>query len=283
MQQLGGNGFPKTKSEKNCQASNFPVGSPSGVLNLQSKSLNPLVRSQTLSQSQQFQRGESPKQDAPRKVDSLRARHGLKLSSSLGRNQVIGRSVTKSPAYLQPTNQKQDQTPQNKKKPRTQEVHSEAKQNLRSAIKRRQPAKDDILRAEMVSVKMILYSEGYQCQKFAFKAKVKNSKEICLKLLEEKDVKTGKRDYRLCWSKSKKAFSILSDLKKISRGFADAPVLQRNQAILRRFTILGKFSLKAHCISFHFRNRSLDLVFKHAETAESLEKFVNFICANGSL
>jgi len=283
MQEFGGSGFFKTKSGQNQRTSTFPVGGAS-VSNLQLKYSNPFDRIQQLSQSQQLQHGELPNQDIPRKAQSLRAKHGSKVRPSLTRSLLNETAVSKSPKTLLRTNQKQDQPPQNKNQRINKKLHSsEEKREVGSAIKRRQPAKDDLQRAEMVRARMILCSEGYQCRKFAFKAKVKNSKDICLRLIEDSDVKTGKKDYRLSWSKSKKAFSILTDLKKISRGFAEAPVLQRNHSILRRFTILGKFSLKAHCISFHYRNRSLDLVFKHAETAESLEKFVNFIRINGSL
>jgi len=285
MQQFGGNGFLKTKSVQNCRTSTFPVGGASEVLpNLQPKSPNPLDRTWPLTQPQQLQHGESPNQDIPRKAKSLSSKQSLKVKPSLARSQLQATAVTKRPASLLITNQKQDQPPQNNNQPKTKKSNSsEEKREVGSAFKRRQPAKDDLQRAEMIRVKMILCSEGYLCQKFAFKAKVKNSKEICLKLIEDNDVKTGKRDYRLSWSKPKKAFSILTDLKRISRGFADAPVLERNQAILRSFTSLGKFSLKAHCISFHYRDRSLDLVFKHAEIAESLEKFINLIRTHGSL
>jgi len=142
---------------------------------------------------------------------------------------------------------------------------------------------NDDLRTEMLHIKMTLCTEGYVGQKFAFNPKVNKSREVCVQLREKTDKITGMKDYLLFWSKDRKAFSIMTDLKSITRGWDSAPVLKRNHSNLRQFAEEGKFPLKKHCISFHFRNRSLDLVFENAQNAESLEKFVNFVRANGSL
>jgi len=241
------------------------------------------TRTQELGQLQQLQGGVSPKKDALPGGKSSKARPGLNSASPPAGNKPEGKPVQKSRENLSTSKQKQLQEPQTKKQLRTEEVYIVAEGEAGSADVKRKTDRDDEIRAEMLSIKITLCSEGYRCQKFAFKAKVKNSKEICLRMIEEYDKKTGKKDYRLIWSKLKKGFSIITELKSVTRGFDASPVLQRNQTNLRDFTILGKQALKSHCISFHFRKRSLDLVFKHVETAESLEKFVNFLRDKGGL
>lgn len=279
MQHQGRNGSLKPKSNKQQQTSSFPVG---GGVAVKAKSSKPIVRTQPRRQTQQIQHGEAPKHLLVKK-DSLRARHGLLRKSSKTESKLKGRPVKKSSGLVSRINQNQDQTPQNKKQSRTKKVHTEVKKKVGSKVANRRASNDDLQQAEMVRIKSTICSIGYICQKFAFKPKHKKSKEICLKMLENIDEKTGKKDYRLCWSTPKKAFSIRNELTKITRGFVDAPVLERNESILEKFTDEGNSQLESHCISFHFRARSLDLVFKQAETAESLEKLVKFIRANGRL
>jgi len=289
MQHYQGNGSLKPKTRKHNLASSSKVGSGLAGSHQQIKSLKPKTRTQSLRQSQQLQHGVSSKEDVLLAGKASRARQGLKTVSppggikQKGHHAPKGKVVKRSPAYVPSFKQKQHQSPQTKKQLRTQKLNTQAKRKAGSGGVSRTSSKDDLQRAELVRVKSTLCSEGFICQKFAYKPKVKKSKEICLRMLEEIDAKTGKRDYRLSWSKPKKSFSIISELKSITRGFDASPVLQRNQSILRNFTILGKHALKSHCISFNFRDRSLDLVFKQGETAESLEKLVNFIRTNGSL
>jgi len=236
------------------------------------------TRTQELGQLQQLQRGVSPKKDAlpeaPPDLNSLSPRAGSKPEA---------KPVQKSGENVSSPKQKQLQEPQTKKQLGIEKVNIETEREVGSGAVKRKADQDDQVCAEMLKVKITLCSEGYRCQKFAFKAKVKNSKEIRLRMIEEYDKKTGNKDYRLIWSKRKKGFSIITELKSVTRGFDASPVLQRNQTNLRDFTILGKQALKLHCISFHFRNRSLDLVFEHVETAESLENFVNFLREKGGL
>jgi len=255
---------------------------PSGSLPL-SKSSKPKTRTQVPRTVQQLQRGVSSKKDAPSRAKTLKARPVSKSVSPPSGNKPKGKVTKKSHSKITTSNQKQLQVPKGKKQVKTRMVNTEAKQKAGSGPLKRATMKDDQDRAEMVRVKMALCSDGYTCQKFAFKPKVKKSREICLKMVEEIDTKTGKKDYRLTWSKQKKSFSIISELKSVTRGFDASPVLQRNQNKVRDFTILGKQALKLHCLSFHFRDRSLDLVFKHVETAESLQKFVNFLRDKGGL
>jgi len=255
---------------------------PSGSLPL-SKSSKLKTRTQAPRTVQQLQRGVSSKKDAPSRAKSSKARRGLKSVSPPSGNKPKGKLAKKSQSKKTTSNQKQLQAPKGKKQLKTQKINTEVKRNAGSGPLKRTTMKDDQDRAEMVRVKMALCSEGYICQKFAFKPKVKKSREICLRMVEEMDSKTGKKDYRLTWSKQNKAFSIITELKSITRGFDASPVLQRNQNKVRDFTILGKQALKLHCLSFHFRDRSLDLVFKHVETAESLQKFVNFVRHKGGL
>jgi len=282
MQHRGSKGFLKPTTQKQCPASSIPVGGRSAVSSTHPKSSNPLGQIQPHNQVQQLQHGEATKKHVRPKKKSLRALHDLKVRSTKAPSQQKERTVKKSKASVSRTNQNQDQAPLSKKQLETQKLQSKEKREDRSVVKRKTSA-DDLLRAEMVRIKTTICSEGYMCQKFAFKPKIKKSKQVCLRMVEEIDVKTGKKDYLLSWSKPSKAFSILSDLKSITRGFDTAPVLQRNQSALRDFTTAGKYALKLHCISFHFRDRSLDLVFQRGETAESLEKFVNFIRTHGGL
>jgi len=282
MQHSLGNGSLTPLAKKHptvfTQVGYNPVGSFT-----QSKSSMPQTRTQELGHLQQLQGGGSPKKDALQAGKSSKARPSFESVSPPAGNKHKGKPAKKSCANVSSSKQKLHQLPQRKEQLRTQKVNTEAERETGSGAVKRKTDNDDQVCAEMLRVKITLCSEGYTCQKFAFKSKVKHSKEIRLRMIEEYDKKTGKKDYRLIWSKLKKGFSIITELKSVTRGFDASPVLQRNQTNLRDFTILGKQALKLHCISFHFRNRSLDLVFKHVETAESLENFVNFLREKGGL
>lgn len=271
MQHSLGNGLVKPMPKKHMTVFKKVGYEPAG-----SKSTMPKTRTQSPQAGQQLQSGVPSKKNALPKGKSSNAKPGLKSVSPPTGSNPMGKSAKKSSSKVPSSTQK-------KKQQRTQKVNTESKRGAGSVVVKRRTTKDDQDRAELVSVKTTLCSDGYACQKFAFKPKVKKSKEICLRMIEEIDKKTGKKDYRLTWSKEKKSFSIMSELKSITRGFEASPVLQRNQTKLRDFTILGKQALKSHCISFHFRDRSLDLVFKHVATADSLEKFVNFLRDKGGL
>jgi len=281
MHQSPVNGSSNPVTEKDLTGVAQAQKKPAGSLPLV-KSSKLKTRTQKPRAVQQLQRGVSSKKDTLSRATSSKARPGLKSMSPPSGNKPKGKLAKKSPPKITTSNQKQLQAPKGKKQLKTKKVNTEARQ-VGSGPLKRATTKDDHDRAEMVRVKMALCSEGYICQKFAFKPKVKKSREICLRMVEEIDTKTGKKDYRLTWSKQKKAFSIISELKSVTRGFDASPVLQRNQNKVRDFTILGKQALKLHCLSFHFRDRSLDLVFKRAETAESLQKLVNFLHEKGGL
>jgi len=248
-----------------------------------SKSSKPNIQTQAIGAVQQLQCRIAAKKETLPGGKSSKAQPDLKSVSPPGGGKPKGKLAKKKPSKVSSSKQKQPKALQKKKQPINQKLNKQSKRETGSGAVKRRTTKDDEDRAEMVSVKTTLCSDGYTCQKFAFKPKVKKSKEICLRMIEEIDTKTGSKDYRLTWSKQKKSFSIINELKSVTRGFDASPVLQRNQTNLRDFTILGKQALKSHCISFHFRNRSLDLVFKHVETAESLEKLVNFLRDKGGL
>jgi len=255
---------------------------PAGSFPL-SKSSRPNTTTQAMRAIQQLQCRIDAEKEALPGGKSSKVKPGVKPVSVPAGSKPKGKLPKKAPPKLSSSKQKQLQSLPKKKQPKNQKLNTKSKREAGSGAVKRRTTKDDQDRAEMVSVKATLSSDGYTCQKFAFKPKVKKSKEICLRMIEEIDKKTGKKDYRLTWSKQKKAFSIINELTSVTRGFDASPVLQRNQANLRDFTILGKQALKSHCISFHFRKRSLDLVFKNVETAESLEKFVNFLREKGGL
>lgn len=264
----------KSEGEEQNQSSSLPAGGDPKTS--PSKDEKPI---QPLRESQQAQLGEPQKQDATAKPDVKGKKAGA-LKRLKGRFPTV--NPFKGRVRVTPMNKNEEQTPQ--EQPPAQEVCAKVKQDDSSVCAgggTRQATKDELL--SVINTQKILVSEGYVAQKFAFKPKIKKSKEVCIKLLEKQDETTGKKDYHICWSKSKKSFSILTELKTIIRGWEDAPVLKRNQDKLLQYSNAGRFGLKKHCLSFHFGDRSLNLVFKDVQKADSLENFVNYVRANGCL